>query len=89
MRNEVQIEVLLHKSSGTAMVRTVDYSDREYLLLRATAERELCYHVFDDDPLRDFDSGPRVQAVAARHSKDKGSRLHRIGRKPRTFRDMN
>ena len=89
MHNEIQIEVLLHISTGTALAWQMDFFDPEYLTLRISDENDLRFGAFAPEEVDDIDSGPLYQAVSARHSKDKSTRVQRIGRKRRTFRDMN
>lgn len=93
MRNEIPVEVLLHVSTGTALAWKMDFHDREYLTLRVSDENDLRFGAFSLDPISDEDGGPTHEPVSARYSKGKGwlkaGRQNRIGRKRRTFRDLN
>jgi hypothetical protein len=89
MRTNTMIEVLIHKSTGTALAWPLDFTDREYLALRVTDENNLRFGAFEPDPVDELDGGPCYQPMSAGRV-GMGRRVKRThAAKRRTFRDLN
>lgn len=75
MSPSTMIEVLIHKSTGTALAWPLDFTDREYFALRVTDENDLRFGAFEPDPVDELDGGPRYQPMRPRQHFQKLERV--------------
>ncbi len=73
MHQTIEIDVLLHRNTGTAHAWPNELRDREYVVLRWTDENDLVEGAYELAEPNGFDSGPRHESFrlpedARRHS---------------------